>query len=82
MFLTMTSDSKDYDGLYLSNYAKLNLVDQLTRVPGVGAVNVMGAGDYSMRIWLDLPPCASAIFRRPMYTKLSNHRMWRSAQVT
>ena len=53
MFLTMTSDSKDYDGLYLSNYAKLNLVDQLTRVPGVGAVNVMGAGDYSMRIWLD-----------------------------
>ena len=52
MFLTMTSDSKDYDGLYLSNYAKLNLVDQLTRVPGVGAVNVMGAGDYSMRIWL------------------------------
>ncbi len=53
MFLTMKSDSKDYDGLYLSNYAKLNLVDQLTRVPGVGAVNVMGAGDYSMRIWLD-----------------------------
>ena len=50
MFLTMTSDSKDYDGLYLSNYAKLNLVDQLPRVPGVGAVNVMGAGDYSMRI--------------------------------
>ena len=53
MFLTMKSDNKDYDGLYLSNYAKLNLVDQLTRVPGVGAVNVMGAGDYSMRIWLD-----------------------------
>ena len=53
MFLTMKSDNKNYDGLYLSNYAKLNLVDQLTRVPGVGAVNVMGAGDYSMRIWLD-----------------------------
>ena len=34
MFLTMKSDNKDYDGLYLSNYAKLNLVDQLTRVPG------------------------------------------------
>ena len=32
MFLTMKSDNKDYDGLYLSNYAKLNLVDQLTRV--------------------------------------------------
>ena len=53
MFLAMTSENKEYDGLYLSNYAALNLVDQLTRVPGVGAVNVMGAGDYSMRIWLD-----------------------------
>lgn len=53
MFLTMTSENKEYDGLYLSNYATLNLTDQLTRVPGVGAVNVMGAGDYSMRIWLD-----------------------------
>ena len=52
MMLTLTGDSI-YDGLYLANYANLNLVDQLTRVPGVGAVNVMGAGDYSMRIWLD-----------------------------
>ena len=53
MILKMTSDNKEYDGLYLSNYATLNLADQLTRVPGVGAVNIMGAGDYSMRIWLD-----------------------------
>lgn len=53
MFLTMTSKDSIYDGLYLTNYATLNLVDQLTRVQGVGAVNVMGAGDYSMRIWLD-----------------------------
>ena len=53
MFLTLHSENDVYDGLYMSNYAKLNLVDQLTRVPGVGAVNVMGAGDYSMRIWLD-----------------------------
>ena len=52
MMLTLVGDSV-YDGLYLANYANLNLVDQLTRVPGVGAVNVMGAGDYSMRIWLD-----------------------------
>lgn len=52
MMLTLTGDSI-YNGLYLANYANLNLVDQLTRVPGVGAVNVMGAGDYSMRIWLD-----------------------------
>ena len=53
MFLTMTSQDSVYNSLYLTNYAKMNLVDQLTRVPGVGAVNVMGAGDYSMRIWLD-----------------------------
>lgn len=52
MMLTMTGDSI-YDGLYLTNYANLNLVDQLTRVPGVGGVNVMGAGDYSMRVWLN-----------------------------
>ena len=52
MMLTLSGDSI-YDGLYLANYANLNLVDQLTRVPGVGAVNVMGAGDYSMRSWLD-----------------------------
>ena len=52
MMLTLSGDSI-YDGLYLANYANLNLVDQLTRVPGVGAVNVMGAGSYSMRIWLD-----------------------------
>ena len=50
--LTLSGDSI-YDGLYLTNYANLNLVDQLTRVPGVGAVNVMGAGDYSMRVWLN-----------------------------
>ena len=53
MFLTMQAQDSVYDGLYLTNYAQLNLVDQLTRVPGVGAVNVMGAGNYSMRVWLD-----------------------------
>ena len=53
MFLTLGGQDSLYNGLYLTNYARLNLVDQLTRVRGVGAVNVMGAGDYSMRIWLD-----------------------------
>lgn len=53
MFLTMEAKDSVYTGLYLTNYAQLNLVDQLTRVLGVGAVNVMGAGNYSMRIWLD-----------------------------
>lgn len=52
MMLTLAGDSI-YDGLYLSNFAKLNLTDQLTRVPGVGAVSVLGAGNYSMRVWLN-----------------------------
>lgn len=53
MMLTLSARDSIYDGLYLSNYASLNLTDELTRLPGVGSVNVMGAGDYSMRIWLD-----------------------------
>lgn len=52
LFLTLTGDSI-YDQLYLSNYAKLQITDRLTRTPGVGAVNIMGAGDYSMRVWLN-----------------------------
>lgn len=53
MMLSLTSRDSLYNGLYLSNYASLNLTDQLTRLPGVGSVSVMGAGSYSMRIWLD-----------------------------
>ena len=52
LFITLTGD-KEYDQLYLSNYAQLQLVDQLTRTPGVGGVQIMGAGKYSMRVWLD-----------------------------
>lgn len=52
LFITLTGDSL-YNQLYLSNYAQLQLVDKLTRTPGVGAVNIMGAGKYSMRVWLD-----------------------------
>ena len=52
LFITLTGN-KNYDQLYLSNYAQLQLVDQLTRTPGVGGVQIMGSGKYSMRIWLD-----------------------------
>ena len=52
LFITLTGD-ENYDQLYLSNYAQLQLVDQLTRTPGVGGVDIMGAGKYSMRVWLD-----------------------------
>ncbi|MEJ0016359.1 MAG: multidrug efflux RND transporter permease subunit [Acetobacteraceae bacterium] len=51
--IALTSDDPRYDSLYLSNYATINLVPELSRVYGVGNVNVFGAGQYSMRIWLD-----------------------------
>src|SRR5579884_3622677 len=53
MFVTLTSPDNRYDSLYLANYATINLKDELARLPGVGNVNVFGAGQYSMRIWLD-----------------------------
>lgn len=54
MFVALESDDPSrYDALYLTNYAKLNLVDELSRVEGVGQVGAFGAGQYSMRIWLD-----------------------------
>jgi HAE1 family hydrophobic/amphiphilic exporter-1 len=53
LFVTLTSPKATYDSLYLSNYATINIRDELSRVPGVGNVTVFGAGQYSMRIWLD-----------------------------
>ncbi len=53
LFVILTSPDNRYDGLYLANYATINLVDELARVPGVGQVQQFGAGQYSMRIWLD-----------------------------
>ncbi len=53
LFVTLTSPDSRYDSLYLSNYATINIRDELSRVPGVGNVTVFGAGQYSMRIWLD-----------------------------
>ncbi|MGB6433872.1 MAG: multidrug efflux RND transporter permease subunit [Bradyrhizobium sp.] len=53
LFVALTSPDKKYDSLYLSNYATINLRDELSRVPGVGNVTVFGAGQYSMRVWLD-----------------------------
>lgn len=53
MVVHLTSPNNQYDMLYLSNYANLNVVDELSRVDGVGEVRLFGAGEYSMRIWLD-----------------------------
>ncbi|UCF53203.1 MAG: efflux RND transporter permease subunit, partial [Bradyrhizobium sp.] len=53
LFVTLTSPDSKYDSLYLSNYATINIRDELSRLPGVGNVTVFGAGQYSMRVWLD-----------------------------
>ncbi|MEZ7505008.1 efflux RND transporter permease subunit [Flavobacterium sp. Arc2] len=53
MFFALYSSNKAYDEVYIQNYAKINLVPKLQRVSGVGQVNVFGAKDYSMRIWID-----------------------------
>lgn len=54
LFITLGSDDPErYDALYLTNYANLNLTDELARVKGVGEVEAFGGGQYSMRIWLD-----------------------------
>ena len=50
--VALKSDAGKYSTLYLSNYASLNIVDELKRVKGVGDVTIFGAQDYSMRIWL------------------------------
>ena len=52
LFVALRSDKEAYDGLFLSNYAKLKVTDELSRLPGVGSVSVFGADDYSMRVWL------------------------------
>lgn len=51
--ITLGSPNGTYDQLYLSNYATINLVNDLARLPGVGNVTVFGAGKYAMRIWMD-----------------------------
>src|SRR6202162_732049 len=53
LFVTLTSPNATYDSLFLSNYATINLRDELSRLPGVGNVTVFGAGQYSMRVCLD-----------------------------
>ncbi|KMY68890.1 hypothetical protein AAU61_04755 [Desulfocarbo indianensis] len=53
MIINLIAKDGRYDDVFLSNYATLNLRDELSRLPGAGDVQVLGAGDYSMRIWLD-----------------------------
>ncbi|MCD6543873.1 MAG: efflux RND transporter permease subunit, partial [Flavobacteriaceae bacterium] len=51
MLVTLTSDGR-YDQDFLGNYALINIKDKLARIKGIGRVDVLGASDYSMRIWV------------------------------
>lgn len=60
IFNLYTDDNSKYDELFLQNYANINLVPQIKRVPGVGQAQIFGAKDYSMRVWLDPRKMANA----------------------
>jgi hydrophobe/amphiphile efflux-1 (HAE1) family protein len=53
MVIHLLSPNNAYDQLYISNYALLQIKDVLARVEGIGNINIFGARDYSMRVWLD-----------------------------
>jgi HAE1 family hydrophobic/amphiphilic exporter-1 len=52
MFIALYSPHGTYDPRFLANYAVINLNDQFTRIPGIGSVQVFGAGQYAMRLWV------------------------------
>ena len=52
-FVGLVSPDSRFDSLFLSNYAVINVVNELERLNGVGDVSVLGAGQYAMRVWLD-----------------------------
>jgi len=59
MVVHLTSPDDRYDMLYLSNYAALNIKDELARLDGIGDVQLFGLGNYSLRVWLDPNKVAS-----------------------
>ena len=52
MIIALSSPKGTYDSTFLANYANINLIDPMLRVPGMAMVNVFGAGQYAMRIWV------------------------------
>src|SRR5678815_1921415 len=59
MVVHLVSPDERYDNLYLANYAHLRVKDELARISGVGSAQVFGAGEFSMRVWLDPDRLAS-----------------------
>ena len=52
ILFSLVSPNDTYDGVFLANYAFININDQMTRVPGIASVSVFGAGQYAIRIWV------------------------------
>src|SRR6266487_4179322 len=52
MLVSLYSPNGTYDNIFLANYGYINLFDQLTRLPGIGSVQIFGAGQYAMRLWV------------------------------
>ncbi len=52
MLIGLYSPKGTYDGTFMANYANINLLDPLVRVPGIAMVNIFGAGQYAIRIWV------------------------------
>jgi HAE1 family hydrophobic/amphiphilic exporter-1 len=52
MLISLYSPKGTYDNIFLANYGYINLFDQLTRLPGIGNVQIFGAGQYAMRLWV------------------------------
>ncbi|MGE0119913.1 MAG: efflux RND transporter permease subunit [Dongiaceae bacterium] len=53
LVISLSSPNSTYDALFLSNYATINIVDELARIPGVGDAGIYGPLNYSMRVWLN-----------------------------
>src|SRR5207247_5214951 len=64
MLIALYSPKGSYDGVFLANYGYINLFDQLTRVPGIGNVQIFGAGQYAMRLWVKPDQLARSEERR------------------
>jgi len=68
MLLALSSPHATYDAVFLANYGYINLVDEITRVPGVSRVQVFGAGQYALRVWVDPDQLAKLSVTVPQIT--------------
>src|SRR2546430_6438392 len=65
MLMTLYSPNGTYDARFLSNFAYINLSDQITRLYGIGSVQIFGAGQYAMRLWVKPDQLAKLVITVP-----------------